>query len=165
MSKKKTLRDNKNELRSESGVKPKKRKKKYVENLKEQFRKSPEWKEFRSHMAIVFNHRDYITGRKLIKGYNVHHLKVNQEPEAYCDLSNESNFIPLNSYCHKLLHYLFSYYKKDKTVLIRLQEILDKMCSLSESEINSIDQKDMDESIERSEKMASSDCSELVESQ
>lgn len=170
MSKRKTRRDhkNKNELRSESGVKPKKRKKKYVENLKEQFRKSPEWKEFRSHMAVVFNHRDYITGRRLVKGYNVHHLKVNQEPETYCDLSNESNFIPLNSYCHKLLHYLFSYYKKDKTVLTRLQEILDKMCSLTEQDMDSIDpidQEDMEECIEEVEEMASSEQSELVEGQ
>lgn len=117
------------------------RKKRYVENQKEKFRKSPEWKEFRIHMAEVFKHRDYITGRKLTKGYNVHHLKVNQEPETYCDLSNESNFIPLNSYSHKLLHYVYTYYKKDKTILNRLQEILDKMCYLTESEeeMNSVD--------------------------
>lgn len=135
MSKKTTRRDhkNKNELRSESGIRPKKKnKKKYVENLKEKFRKSQEWKDFRSHMAILFNHRDYITGRRLVKGFNVHHLKIEQEADTYCDLSNESNFIPLNSYCHKLLHYIFGYYKKDKTVLNRLQEILDKMCDLNQ---------------------------------
>lgn len=44
MGKKKTRRDynNKNNLRSESGVRPKKKKnkKKYIENLKEKFRKS-----------------------------------------------------------------------------------------------------------------------------
>lgn len=167
MSKRTTRRDhkNKNRLRPESGAKPKKLKKKYVENLKEKFRKSPEWKEFRSHMAVVFNHRDYITGRRLVKGYNVHHLKVNQEPETYCDLSDESIFIPLNSCCHKLLHYLFSYYKKDKTVLSRLQEILDKMCSLTEQDMDSIDpidQEDMDECIGEVEEMASSEQSEPV---
>ena len=152
LSKKKTRRDyrNKNMLRSNSGARPKKNKKKYVENLKEKFRKSQEWKDFRSHMAILFNHRDYITGRRLVKGYNVHHLKTDQEVENYCDISNEDNFIPLNSYCHKLLHYLFGYYKKDKTVINRLQEILDKMCLLSEekedginSSIDPIDQEDM----------------------
>lgn len=146
MSKRKTRRDykNKNELNSKSGVKPKKSKKRYVENLKEKFRKSPEWKEFRSRMAVVFNHRDYITGRRLVKGYNVHHLKTDQEVENYCDISNESNFIPLNSYCHKLLHYLFIYYKKDKTVLNRLQEILDKMCLLA-SEDDAMPNSDMSE--------------------
>ena len=122
-------------LRSDSGAKPKKKgKKKYVENLKEKFRKSQEWKDFRSHMAILFNHRDYITGRRLVKGYNVHHLKTEQEADTYCDISNEANFIPLNSYCHKLLHYLFGYYKKDPTVLVRLKEILDKMCELNKDE-------------------------------
>ena len=157
-------------LRSESGVKPKKTKKKYVENLKEKFRKSQEWKEFRSHMAILFNHRDYITGRKLVKGYNVHHLKTDQEIENYCDISDESNFIPLNSYCHKLLHYLFIYYKRDKTVLTRLQEILDKMCSLSQeddvnSSIDPIDQEDMESCIDELEKMdaPSSETSNLLE--
>jgi len=121
-------------LRSDSGARPKKNKKKYVENLKEKFRKSPEWKEFRSHMAILFNHRDYITGRRLVKGFNVHHLKTDQEVESYCDISNEQNFIPLNSYCHKLLHYLFGHYKKDPTVLVRLKEILDKMCELNKDD-------------------------------
>lgn len=67
---------NKSDLRSESGAKPKKEKKRYLENQKEKFRKSKEWKEFRSHMAILFNHRDYITGKRLIKGFNLHHLKT-----------------------------------------------------------------------------------------
>ena len=113
------------------GRKRKTRKRKQVENLKEKFRQSQEWKDFRIHIAQVFDHRDYLTGRKLAKGYNVHHMKPNQEPESYCDLSNEANFMPLNSYSHKLLHYIFTYYKKDKTVLNRLQEILDKMCLLA----------------------------------
>lgn len=82
-------------------------------------------------MAVVFNHRDYITGRRLIKGYNVHHLKTDQDAENYCDISHEDEFIPLNSYCHKMLHYLFIYYKKDKSIMGRLTEILDRMCELS----------------------------------
>ena len=82
-------------------------------------------------MAILFDHRDYITGKKLVKGFNVHHLKTEQGSEEYCDISNESDFIPLNSQCHKLLHYIFTYYMKDKTVIDRLVEILDKMCELS----------------------------------
>ena len=110
--------------------KPKKLKRRRLENKKEQFRKTPEWREFRTRMATLFDHKDYITGRKLGKGYNVHHLKANQDAETYCDISNESHFIPLNAYSHKLLHYLFGYYKKDKAVLTRLKEILDKMCIL-----------------------------------
>ena len=67
---------NKSDLRSESGAKPKKEKRRQLENAKEKFRKSKEWKEFRAHMAVVFNHRDYITGKRLIKGFNLHHLKT-----------------------------------------------------------------------------------------
>ena len=122
---------NKSDLRSESGAKPKKKKKRYVENQKEKFRKSREWKEFRAKMAILFNHRDYITGKKLVKGFNVHHMRTEQDEEHYCDISNEKEFIPLNSQCHKLLHYLFTYYQKDRTVMDRLVEILDKMCELN----------------------------------
>lgn len=122
---------NKSDLRSESGAKPKKEKKRHLENQKEKFRKSKEWKDFRSKMAIQFNHRDYITGKRLIKGFNLHHLKTEQTSESYCDISHENEFIPLNSYCHKLLHYLFTYYQKDKDIIKRLVEVLDTMCDLS----------------------------------
>ena len=123
---------NKNNLRADyEGRRKKKNKKRHLENQKEKFRKSREWKEFRSKMAALFDHRDYITGRRLVKGFNVHHLKTEQDSENYCDISNEENFIPLNSYCHKLLHYLFPYYMKDKKVISRLVEILDKMVQLS----------------------------------
>ena len=126
---------NKNNLSPDSGARPKKKnknknKKRYLENQKEKFRKSKEWKEFRVHMAKLFNHRDYITGRRLVKGFNVHHLKTEQDSETYCDISHDEEFIPLNSYCHKMLHYLFTHYRKDNTVIDRLVEILDRMCEL-----------------------------------
>ena len=82
-------------------------------------------------MAKLFNHRDYITGRRLVKGFNVHHLRTDQDSEDYCDISHEDEFMPLNSYCHKMLHYLFVHYQKDPTVMDRLKEILDKMIALS----------------------------------
>ena len=123
---------NKSNLRADYECRRKKKnKKRHIENQKEKFRKSREWKEFRSKMAKLFDHKDYITGRRLVKGFNVHHLKTEQDSENYCDISNEENFIPLNSYCHKLLHYLFPYYMKDKKVIDRLVEILDKMVQLS----------------------------------
>lgn len=101
-----------------------------TESPKERFRKSQEWRDFRTHMAEKFGHKDYITGRKLAKGFNVHHLKTQQEIEGYSDISDDTNFIPLNPYSHKLLHYLFTYYKKDKSIIGRLVEVLDKMCDL-----------------------------------
>ena len=133
MSKRKTFR-NKSNLSPDSGARPKKQKKRHIENLKEKFRKSREWKEFRSKMAVLANHRDYITGKRLVKGYNVHHLRTEQEAENYCDISNESEFMPLNPQSHKLLHYLFTYYQKDKGIVDRLVEVLDKMESLLPSD-------------------------------
>ena len=122
---------NKSDLHSESGARPKKKnKKRYIENQKEKFRKSKEWKQFRSDMAVLFQHRDYITGKRLVKGFNVHHLKTELTESDYCDISNKDDYIPLNSGCHKMLHYLFTYYKKDKSILKRLVEVLDKMCEL-----------------------------------
>ena len=85
-------------------------------------------------MAELYDHTDQLTKRKLSKGYHIHHLKANQEAETYCDISNDSNFMPLNPYSHKLVHYLFTYYKKDKTILGRLGEILEKMLQLSMSD-------------------------------
>ena len=131
-SKKRTRRSyrNKSNLNPDSGVRPKKRKKRQIENVKEKFRKSKEWKDFRSQMAKLFNHKDYITGRRLVKGFNVHHMRTEQDEDAYCDISKQEEFIPLNSYTHKMLHYLFVFYQKDKTIMDRMKEILDKMCEL-----------------------------------
>ena len=69
---------NKSNLNPDSGAgrRKKKMKKRHMENIKEKFRKSREWKDFRSQMAKMFNHRDYITGRRLVKGFNVHHLRT-----------------------------------------------------------------------------------------
>lgn len=100
-------------------------------------------------MAKLFNHRDYITGRKLVKGFNVHHLRTEQDAENYCDISNEEEFIPLNSYCHKMLHYLFIFYQKDKTIMNRIREILDKMCDLSVK--HGVDPVDLDHCIQDTE--------------
>ena len=96
-------------------------------------------------MAVLFNHRDYITGKRLIKGFNLHHLKTEQTSETYCDISNENEFIPLNSYCHKMLHYLFTYYQKDHTIIDRLVEILDKMCELMPANVDGVIDDNVDE--------------------
>ena len=70
---------------------------------------------------------------------------MGQEIEGYSDLTNESEFMPLNPYSHKLLHYLFAYYKKDKEIVNRLVETLDKMESLSEQTTKPTTQNDVKE--------------------
>ena len=100
-------------------------------NPKEEFRKSDEWLDFRRKIAESFANKDPITGKRLAKGFNVHHMRTNQDLEGYCDLSKEDEFVPLNRYTHKLLHYLFTYYKKDKDILDRVKDALDRMCELA----------------------------------
>ena len=101
------------------------------DKAKKEFRKSKEWLDFRKVISEAFNNKDFITGKKLSKGFNVHHLHMDQDIEGYCDLSKVDEFMPLNRYTHKLLHYLFTYYKKDPSVLERLKEVLNKMARLS----------------------------------
>ena len=100
-------------------------------NPKEEFRKSDEWLDFRKKIAESFANKDPITRKRLAKGFNVHHMRTNQDLEGYCDLSREDEFVPLNRYTHKLLHYLFTYYRKDKDILDRVKDALDRMCELA----------------------------------
>lgn len=97
------------------------------EKKKKSFRNSKAWLSFR-HEMIVRDKIDYITGRKLLKGCQVHHL--NLDPEQYKDL-NQDNFITLNKNTHSFIHWLFDYYKKDKGILKRIELILEKMYNLN----------------------------------
>lgn len=82
--------------------------------LKSKFRRSPEWKNFRKHMADLYYNKDAITGKPLRKGWNLHHLDMSVE--NYQDL-DESKFIPLNKATHEMLHQVFRYsYAIDKLV-------------------------------------------------
>ena len=74
--------------------------------LKSKFRKSPEWKNFRKHMADLYDNKDAITGKPLRKGWNLHHLDMSVE--NYQDL-DEDKFIPLNKATHELIHTAFRY--------------------------------------------------------
>ena len=74
--------------------------------LKAKFRRSVEWKDFRKHMADLYDNKDAITGKPLRKGWNLHHLDMSLE--NYKDL-DEDKFIPLNKASHEMLHQVFRY--------------------------------------------------------
>lgn len=86
------------------------------------FRKRKTWLDFRESFR---KEKDALTGSKLSKRFNLHHKCM--LPEKYDDLSDRNAFIPLNSKSHDCIHFLYSYYIKDPTVLDRLKEILDDM--------------------------------------
>ena len=89
---------------------------------KSKFRASAKWKRFRVFKKKEQNNLDYITQRPLPKGANLHHL----DEKHYDDLSPEK-FVFLGKTMHKVVHFLYIYYKKDHTIIERLKEVLDKM--------------------------------------
>jgi hypothetical protein len=95
---------------------------------KAKFRQTKEWKEFRKKIFDKQGGIDIITGKKLYKGWTLHHIDMTLENY---DKLDEENFIAINKSTHEVLHTLFRYYKNDKDILNRIQQILDKMCELN----------------------------------
>lgn len=102
------------------------RNRKIDSKLKGKFRSTSIWKDFRKTFS---KRKDALTGKKLNKGYNLHHLNLN--PERYTDLT-EGHFVPLNSASHDCIHFLYGYYRKDPEIIVRLVKILEKMKSLND---------------------------------
>ena len=104
---------------------------------KNKFRKTTPWlnarkekevagyKVFKNGKKRPIRNVDYITKKPLGKRWNLHHIDLN--PAHYTDLNPEL-LIPLNPGMHDdVLHYLYSLMCKDRTVLDRLIEVLNKM--------------------------------------
>ena len=99
-----------------------------AKDIKAKFRQTKEWKEFRKRIFEKQDGKDVITGKKLYKGYNVHHCDMS---EANYEKLIEENFVALNKQTHEVLHFLFRYYQKDNTILDRLKTVLDRMNELN----------------------------------
>ena len=99
-----------------------------AKDVKAKFRQSKEWKEFRKRIFDKQDGKDVITGKKLYKGFNCHHLDMSAENY---DQLIEENFIAVNKTTHETIHALFRYYQKDPTVLDRLKTTLDRMNELN----------------------------------
>lgn len=97
------------------------------ERRKRSFRQTKTWKSFR-HEIISKQKKDYITGRKLLKGCECHHMDLN--PDHYKNLE-EKNFVALNKQSHKFIHWLYGYYENDPDIIVRLTEILERMVELN----------------------------------
>lgn len=96
------------------------------QSKKTKFRATKKWKEFRNHMREL-QKTDPVTGQKLSKLFNLHHLDLNEE--HYEDISNEDNFICLNQKTHACVHFFFSKSKPKqwRERLKRIIPILKKM--------------------------------------
>ena len=99
-----------------------------AKDVKAKFRQTKAWKEFRKKIFDKQYGKDIITGKKLYKGYSVHHLDMSAENY---DQLIEENFIAINKQTHETIHTLFRYYQKDPTVLDKLKTVLDRMNELN----------------------------------
>lgn len=73
--------------------------------LKAKFRTSKVWKDFRKVIMNLYDSKDPITGRKLYKGFNLHHRKLTNDMNVYRDISNPDMFRPLNKSTHEAVHW------------------------------------------------------------
>lgn len=99
---------------------------------KRKFRQSTKWKKFRNYLITRQKGIDIITGKKLCKGADCHHLDLNEN--NYSDLSNVDHFVMLNKQTHKYIHWLYNYYKKDPEIFKRLEQLLNKMKEINNEE-------------------------------
>lgn len=94
-------------------------------NEKQHFRMTPKWKRFRIKMKQKFQSFDYITKQPLTKTWNLHHLDLRDN--HYTDISNMNRFMPLNEITHEYIHYLYRLWSKDRSILKRLEQVLNLM--------------------------------------
>ena len=104
------------------------------DKVKDKVRRSKEWKELRKKIQSQYNGKDPITNSNLYKGFNVHHLDMSVE--NYDNLSIE-RFVPLNKMTHDTIHFLYRYYIKEKNILERIREILERMMFYLDDKRNS----------------------------
>lgn len=111
--------------------------------VREEFRKSDAWKEFRQKMYDMYRGMDAITGEPLKEDWNLHHL--NLKHSEYTNISNKDNFRPLNKDTHSKVHEYYGDITKDRNkvfdnplVQCRFEEVLDKMEELNKDNIETI---------------------------
>lgn len=93
--------------------------------MKSKFLTSKIWKLFRKDVYDKQKGKDPLTGSKLVKRFNVHHLDLRSE--NYKNLDDIERFIGLNPKSHDAVHLIFNVYKKDHDVIKRLENIMKLM--------------------------------------
>lgn len=76
-------------------------------------------------MKQKFQSFDYITKQPLTKTWNLHHLDLRDN--HYTNISNMNRFMPLNENTHEYIHYLYRLWSKDRSILKRLEQVLNIM--------------------------------------
>ena len=100
-----------------------------AQKSKRKFRQSKEWKTFRNFMKKLSGNKDLITNKPLRKGFQVHHMDLREENYS---ILFPDNFICCNNLTHKVIHFLYTYYKTDPQIIDRLREVLEKMKEINQ---------------------------------
>lgn len=95
---------------------------------KGKFRLTEMWKNFRKFMQGKYK-VDYLTHRKLKRGWNLHHADFSSENYSILD---ENKFFCLNKESHSNLHWLISEQIKDPTFMKRINELVEFHIKLNE---------------------------------
>ena len=101
-----------------------------TQKMKRDFRKSKIWVSFRHQINVKQHGLDPITQKKLYRGANLHHKDLNEA--HYTDLSNEDHFVMVNKQTHDAIHWLYTYYRKDKDIIKRIADLLEEMYVINE---------------------------------
>lgn len=106
--------------------------KKVTQKDKRRFRDSKKWKDFREHMKTLQNETCQITGARLTKLWQLHHMDLDES--NYENLVDE-NFVCLSWNMHKVVHALFVKSKPRawRSRVLNLIRILKKMEKLNSS--------------------------------
>ena len=92
------------------------------------FRQTKEWKAKKESEKLRAGGKDEITQKPLRKGWQLHHNCLDES--QYQNLQN--SFLCCNNLTHKFIHWLFVYYKKDRSILDRIRKELEEMVRSNE---------------------------------
>lgn len=110
------------------------------QKAKIKFRSSAAWKKFRAYLKKE-RKVDFITGKKLYFGFQVHHCDLHFE--NYSNIGNQDNFITVNRQSHEIIHWGFKY-DNWEFLLVRLAQVWLKMDKLNDRNIKSPKQIEID---------------------
>lgn len=94
-----------------------------TQKMKRNFRGRKAWKLKKLHEKKRAEGKDEITLKPLRKGWQLHHEDLREEDYTVLN----GNFICLNNLTHKVVHWLWTYWKTDKGIIDRLKREMEKM--------------------------------------
>lgn len=95
---------------------------------KSKFRRTSKWLSFRSKLKYYYKSLDALTNKPLRAGWAAHHCCMRDE--EYENITVD-RLVPLNRTSHKVIHYIWNYYKDDPAIIDRLITILKTMEKLN----------------------------------